>query len=86
MQDEMKYTQEDIDRMIAGLQPSVDVIDKVIAGTDSYFTEEEKKDSVDRNYRHLEIILGKEEVAEAITNAKPYTDAIKRAKNYLGIS
>lgn len=81
----MEYTQEDIERMIAGLQPSVDVIDKVIAGTDAYYTEEEKKDSVDRNYRHLEIILGKEQVAETIEDAKPYTDAIARAKKYLGI-
>ena len=82
----MEYTQEDIERMIAGLQPSVDVIDKVIAGTDPYFTEEEKKDSVDRNYRHLEIILGKEEVAEALEDPTPYTDAISRAKTYLGIT
>ena len=83
----MEYTQEDIDRKIASIQPSIDVIDAVIADSEryAYLTEEEKADSVDRNYRHIEIMLGKEEVAAQITDAKPYTDAIKRAKNYLGI-
>jgi len=83
----MEYTQEDIDRKIASIQPSIDVIDQVIAADKryEYFTEEEKADAVDRNYRHIEIILGKEQVAAQIKDATPYTDAIARAKNYLGI-
>ena len=83
----MEYTQEDIDRKIASIQPSVDVIDQVIADDKryEYYSEEEKADAVDRNYRHIEIILGKEQVAAQIENPKPYKDAVKRAKKYLGI-
>jgi len=83
----MQDTQEDIDRKIASIQPSIDVIDQVIADSEryAYSTEEEKADAVDRNYRHIEIILGKEQVAAQIQDPKPYKDAVKRAKKYLGI-
>jgi len=83
----MEYTQEDINLIIESIQPSVDVIDQVIEDDKryKYYTEEEKADAVDRNYRHIEIILGKEQVATKIQDSKPYKDAVKRAKKYLGI-
>lgn len=82
----MEYTQEDIDRKIASIQPSIDVIDGVIADSDryKYYSEAEKADAVDRNYRHIEIVLGKEEVTAQIEDATPYEAAIARAKQYLG--
>lgn len=83
----MQYTQEDIDRKVSSIQASVDVIDSVINNEEgyAYFTEQKKADAVHKNYRHIEIILNEEQLVAHIKDANSCIDAIKKAKNYLGV-
>ena len=75
------YTKDEISHQYTVLGNSVDLINKIIAGTDNLLhTADEKKDCVRRNVEHLEIMVAKDywttedmtAVNKAITDGKGY--------------
>lgn len=82
------YSEDFIKKRLSSLQPSVDVINHIVDGDERYslYSYEEKNDAVSRNYRHLEIVLNDSEVISNVEDVSAYTEAIVKAKSYLGIT
>jgi hypothetical protein len=72
-----EYTVEEIAQAIKAMGDSVTVIDDAIA---SGLNDEETLDAIDRNVRHLEIMLGKDHIKSSGADLKPFEAAIKRGK------
>ena len=62
---------------IKALGDSVAVIDQVLAGNYDY---DDANDALDRNVRHIEIMLAKDHIKSSGANLKPFEDAVKRGK------
>lgn len=79
---EETYTIEEINAMFSAMDDSVSLLNELItAGTHS----EEIDDTVDRNYRHLEIMLAKDHISSDERDKTSYTDAIADSKTFLGL-
>lgn len=68
---------------LLGLQASVAVIDSVILAD---VRTEDSRDEMDRNVRHLEIMLGMSHIQQSGTDFAPYTAAIEAGKAWLAES
>lgn len=79
--------EEILAKKVSALSDSISVIDAIIDNEERYasLSDEEKQATITRNSTHLEIMLENDEILQQITDATIYTDAIQRAKNYLGI-
>ena len=76
------YTAEEINAMFSAMGDSVTLLNELItAGAHS----EDIDDTVDRNYRHLEIMLAKDHIASDDRDKTVYTDAIADSKTFLGL-
>jgi hypothetical protein len=73
MEEETDRTGQDI----KALGDSVTVIDAVLALDTKT---EEDLDTLDRNVRHIEIMLAKDHIKESGADLKPFEDAVKRGK------
>lgn len=79
---EETYTAEEINAMFSAMDDSVTLVSELVsAGTHS----EEIDDTVDRNYRHLEIMLAKDHISADERDKTAYTDCIASAKTFLGL-
>jgi hypothetical protein len=82
MSDPRQVTPEEVDRHHTALGHSVELINALIDGTDSRgMSEEEKRDAVDRNVRHLEIMLAKDFWADR--DLEPSRLAVARGRAWL---
>jgi adenine/guanine phosphoribosyltransferase-like PRPP-binding protein len=72
-----EYTAEETAQAIKAMGDSVTVIDDAIA---SGLTDEETLDAIDRNVRHIEIMLAKDHIKESGADLKPFESAVKRGK------
>lgn len=68
------------ERQISAMGDSVDLINRLIA--EGKHTEQ-VHDTIERNYRHLEIMLDKDNIKGAGQSLKVFTDAVKAGKNYI---
>lgn len=68
---------------LLGLQASVAVIDAVMLAD---VRTDESRDEMDRNVRHLEIMLGMAHIQQSGTDFAPYTAAINAGKAWLAES
>ena len=76
------YTAEEINAMFSAMGDSVTLLNELVtAGTHS----DDIDDTVDRNYRHLEIMLAKDHISDDDRDKTSYTDAITDSKTFLGL-
>ena len=68
---------------VLGLQASMEVIDSLIAAD---ARTDEAHDEMDRNVRHLKIMLGMAHIQQSGTDLSPYTAAIEAGKAWLAAS
>lgn len=68
-----------VERQISAMGDSVDLINKLIA--EGKHTEQ-VHDTVERNFRHLEIMLEKDQIKNAGQDLSAFTDAVKAGKKY----
>lgn len=71
----------DIDQTFSALNDSVDLINTLLADTDN--VSEEKKKTVDRNVKHLELMLEKDFVKNAGKNLADIEKAISDSNTFL---
>ena len=76
----MEFTLEQTQEHIAGLQASKDLITKLIF--DDVKTQEEL-DTMDRNVRHLEIMMAMDHIKNSGTDLAPYAAAVQAGKSWL---
>jgi valyl-tRNA synthetase len=70
---ELEYTQEEIQKSILAAYDSVNLINNLIKIDASSFSEKELKehiDTIERNKKHIEIMLAKEWFANGLTKAQ----------------
>ena len=72
--DEIEY---DVEQDIKALGDSVTVIDEMLAIDDPT---QDDLDALDRNVRHIEIMLAKDRIKNSGKKLKPFEDAVKRGK------
>jgi hypothetical protein len=68
------------ERQISAMGDSVDLINRLIA--EGKHTEQ-VHDTIDRNVRHLEIMLDKDNIKGAGQSLKAFTDAVTAGKDYI---
>lgn len=68
---------------VLGLQASMEVIDSLIAAN---VRTDAAHDDMDRNVRHLEIMLGMSHIQKSGTDLSPYTAAIAAGKAWMAAS
>ena len=76
------YTPEEINSMFSAMDDSVNLLNNLITAGEH---DEDIDDAVDRNYRHLEIMLAKDHIASDERDKTSYTDAIADSKTFLGL-
>lgn len=79
---EETYTAEEINAMFSAMDDSVSLVDSLVAA-DTH--SEEIDDTVDRNYRHIEIMLAKDHISADDRDKTAYTDCVASAKTFLGL-
>jgi hypothetical protein len=81
MPEKVKPTKEQrIARQISALGDSVTVINRAIESGDH---EERTHDAIDRNVRHLELTIAKDEIKSSGTDLAPFEQAIAAGKAYI---
>lgn len=79
---EETYTAAEINAMFSAMDDSVNLLNDLIdAGEHSTDID----DTVDRNYRHIEIMLAKEYISSDDRDKTVYTDIIAESKTFLGL-
>ena len=73
--------ERDVKQDIKAMYDSVHVVDAMIAAN---VHDDESNDNVDRNYRHLEIMMEKDWIKESGEDLQDFVDCIARAKAWLG--
>ncbi len=68
------------ERQISAMGDSVDLINRLVA--EGKHTEQ-VHDTIDRNVRHLELMLGKDHIKGAGVSLKTFTDAVKAGGDYI---
>jgi len=68
------------ERQISAMGDSVDLINRLIA--EGKHTQE-VHDTIERNVRHLEIMIAKDNIKGSGTDLKPFTDAIAAGTEYI---
>ena len=79
MLDKIENTPEQVQSQISAMGDSVTLIDQKISGTFNV----EDWDTVDRNVRHLEIMLEKEHIIGSGSDLSVFSDIVSRAKDIL---
>lgn len=69
-----------VEKQISAMGDSVNLINKLIA--EGKHTQQ-VHDTITRNYRHLEIMLDKDQIKNSGTDLKVFTDVIAAAKEYI---
>jgi flagellar biosynthesis regulator FlaF len=77
---ETKAVAEKLERHFSGLQASVDLINSLIASNDK---SDETLDRVTRNYKHIEIVLAQDYIANDSRDKTVFLDAVVAAKSML---
>lgn len=72
--------QQKVQRQISAMGDSVSLINRLIA--EGKHTEQ-VHDAIQRNYRHLEIMLDKDIIKNSGEDLTPFTDAIAIGKEYI---
>lgn len=67
---------------LSAMQDSVDMINSVLKQEKC----DESCDCLDRNYRHLEIMLSKEEIQKSGADLSVFKEAIKAGREFTGIA
>lgn len=76
------YTAEEINAMFSAMDDSVTLVNELVtAGVHT----DDIDDTVDRNYRHLEIMLAKDHISDDTRDKSSYTDCISSAQTFLGV-
>lgn len=66
---------------IKAMWDSVHLIDAIIQAN---VHDEQLDDDVRRNYKHLEIMMGKDWIIDSGEDLTPFVDCVARAKSWLG--
>jgi hypothetical protein len=74
------FSEEDTAQHIRGLQDSADLIDRLIADG---VKDDETRDTMDRNVRHIGIMCAMDHVQCCGSDLTPYTDAQARGAAWL---
>lgn len=69
----------DIDKTLSAMTDSVNLITKLIAAK---VVDKQGLDTIDRNVKHLDLMVGKDFVKNAGKDLKSYTDASAAGKDY----
>jgi hypothetical protein len=77
---EHQFTPEDTAEHIRGLQDSADLIDQLIA---EGVKNDETRDTMDRNVRHIGIMCAMSHIQNCGTDLAPYTDAQHRGAGWI---
>jgi hypothetical protein len=72
--------EEALARQLSAMNDSVNLINEYIAAA---VTSEEDVDTISRNYRHLEIMLAKEDIQSSEADLSVYTSCVDAAKAYI---
>lgn len=78
-----EFSHEETAEHLRGLQASADLIGSLIAADERT---DEAIATMDRNVRHLEIMLGMAHIQQSGTDFAPYTSAITAGKAWLAAS
>lgn len=73
--------ERDVQQDIKAMWDSVLLIDEIIAA-DKH--DAQLDDDVRRNYKHLEIMMGKDWIIDSGEDLTPFVDCVARAKTWLG--
>lgn len=76
------YTAEEINAMFSAMDDSVTLLNELITAAEH---SDDIDDSVDRNYRHLEIMLAKDHISDDTRDKSAYTDVIASSRTFLGL-
>lgn len=71
-------TPEEIAQDIKALGDSVVVIDAILAGEHSFEDADDAADALDRNVRHIEIMLAKDHIKDSGEDLTAFQDAVER--------
>ena len=77
MSDEITANSDEANSSVNAAFDSVDLINAIVAGTSDIETDEDKANSADCNYRHLEIMMAKSWFSDTLTSTQ--TTAINEA-------
>lgn len=69
-----------VERQISAMGDSVDLINRLVAGGKHT---QDVHDTIDRNVRHLELMVAKDNIKGAGQSLKAFTDAIKVGGDYI---
>ena len=82
--DKYEPTPEQIDQMFRAMDDSVSVINlRCTNGPGEYQTQLECNQEIDRNDRHLELMLSKDYIQDAGRDLTPYENAITEGEAYI---
>lgn len=73
--------EHDVQKDIKAMWDSVHLIDEIIQAN---VHDQQLDDDVRRNYKHLEIMIGKDWIIDSGEDLTPFVDCIARAKAWLG--
>jgi hypothetical protein len=77
---EAKAIAEKLEKHFSGLQGSVDLINSLVASNDK---SDETLDRITRNYKHIEIMLAQDYIANDSRDKTVFLDAVVAAKSML---
>ena len=69
-------------RQISAMGDSLNLINELI--TKGQHTQE-VHDTIDRNYRHLELMLGKDNIKKSGSDLKAFEDAVTASKTFIAV-
>lgn len=72
--------EQKVQKQISAMGDSVNLINKLISEGKH---KEQVHDAIQRNYRHLEIMLDKDSIKNSGEDLTPFTDAIAAGKEYI---
>lgn len=73
--------QHNVEQDIKAMYDSAHLIDEIIQAN---VHDEQLDDDVRRNYKHLEIMMGKDWIIDSGEDLQPFVDCVSRAKTWLG--
>lgn len=76
---EIQVAKEKLEKHFTGLQASVDLINLLVASNDK---SDETLDTITRNYKHIEIMLAQDYIANDLRDKTVFLDAVVAAKAF----
>lgn len=80
---EIQIAKEKLEKHFTGLQASVDLINSMIAANDR---SDEVLDRISRNYKHIEIMLAQDYIANDPRDKTVFLDSVVNAMHFLNLN